>query len=161
MAPGFLALTVEFYWHVNLVQISPQLLRDLHSSWCQRNVFFAPNSVTSTTVWCPLVCCHLQLPMFASLFKIIKTLDVHLRMCWIRLHTYRSTPNDCAVHTYTLTHFETMPGADAEFEDQYSVILSALFDIHRHNPLNPWAEFERNCSKPLKLLFEVLRSLCS
>lgn len=41
------------------------------------------------------------------------------------------------VHTYTLTHFETMPGADAEFEDQYSVILSALFDIHRHSPLNP------------------------
>ena len=111
MAPGFLVLTVEFYWHVNLVQISPQLLRDLYSSCCQRNVFFAPNSVTSTTVWCPLVCCHPQLPMFASLFKIIKTLDVHLRMCWIQLHTQRSTPNDCAVHTFhaACAHIYTHP----------------------------------------------------
>lgn len=38
---------------------------------------------------------------------------------------------------HTLTYIKIMPGADAEFEDQYSVISSALFDIHRHNHLNP------------------------
>lgn len=43
----------------------------------------------------------------------------------------------CSMCTDTLTHFEMMPGADAEFEDQYSVILSALFDIHRHTPSKP------------------------
>lgn len=72
-----------------------------------------------------------------------KTLNVHLLMCWTWLHTplliiaQKPAHILCSMCTHTLTHFEMMPGADAEFEDQYSVILSALFDIHSHNRLNP------------------------
>lgn len=36
-----------------------------------------------------------------------------------------------------------MPGADIELEDQYSVILSAVFDIHSHRR-----------PKPLSLIWE-------
>ena len=72
----------------------------------------------------------------------MKTLDVHLLDVVTHLHspnygTENFTRILYSMRTHTLAHFEIMPGADAEFEDQYSVILSALFDIHRHNPLNP------------------------